>query len=83
MKIWNTVNCLTSGITEHEATACGKGRVEISRHKLVYPTYLHGEGKDWHRTEKSAINRANEVKLRKLQSLDKQVKKISSIEFGK
>jgi hypothetical protein len=82
MKIWNTKYCLTDGITEHEVNKCtSRGMVEISKDSQAFATYLHGEGKEWHRTEKEAIERANEVKIKKLKSLDKQVKKISAIFF--
>ena len=82
MKIWNTKYCLTDGITEHDVEICrNDSMVTIPKTEKSYAINLHGEGKDWHRSRETAINRAKEVKIKKLQSLDKQMKKISAIEF--
>jgi len=82
MKIWNTKYCLTDGITEHDAEVTGDCTMAVlPKTKANYRTVLHGEGKDWHRSREAAILRANEVKIKKLKSLDRQVKKISAIEF--
>lgn len=82
MKIWNTKYCLTEGITEHEARLCGDGdMVEISAKTHAYATYLHGEGKEWHKSHKAALTRAGEVRIKKLISLAKQAKKITGIVF--
>ncbi len=81
MKIWNTKYCLTDGITEHEVKETNDNYVMIPAAEKSYGVYLHGEGKEWHRSKASAIVRANEVKIKKLQSLDRQIQKISSIEF--
>lgn len=82
MKIWNTKYCLTDGITEHEVVnGYTADMVTIPKTDDSYKVHLHGEGKEWHRSRESAVSRANEIKIRKLQSLDKQVKKISAIEF--
>ena len=81
MKIWNTKYCLTDGITEHDVRECSDNMVEISKSEHAYAIYLHGEGRDWHKTLEGAVARAEEVKIKKLHSLDKQIKKISAIEF--
>lgn len=82
MKIWNTKYCLTGGITEHEVEECfTAGMVEIPKTDKSFAVYLHGEGREWHRSFADAVFRANEIKIKKLQSLDRQVKKISAIEF--
>ena len=82
MKIWNTKYCLTDGITEHDVEQCNDTMVRIPKSDKGYEVFLHGEGKEWHRSLESAVYRANEVKIKKLQSLDKQVKRIGAIEFG-
>lgn len=82
MKIWNTKNCLINGITEHEGEQFEGGElVSITNTDKNCVSHLYGEGREWHRSLESAITRANEIKIKKLQSLDKQVKKISAIEF--
>ena len=83
MKIWNTKYALTNGITEHEAEDC----FHISEGWVKYQTdngylqYLHGEGKQWHRTQESALARAEEMRQKKIQSLRKQLAKIESLRF--
>lgn len=81
MKIWNTKYCLTDGVTEHEAGLCESDNMVVIKTDKSFPVYLHGEGREWHRSLESAITRANEIKIKKLKSLDKQIKKISAIEF--
>jgi hypothetical protein len=82
MKIWVTKHCFTAGITEHDAEELESGMVVVRRDAPnCLDQYYHGEGRDWHKTRESAVNRAREMKIKKLQSLDKQIKKISAIEF--
>ena len=78
MKIWNTKYCLSEGILEHDIKAS-----DIHDNLIRVPQlfYLHCEGKDWHRTKEAAQFRADEVRIKKLKSLDKQIKKISAIIF--
>ena len=75
MKIWNTKFALTRGILEHEAKDCGDGMVMLidSQGPCVY---LHGEGKNWHRTREGAVERAEDMKTNQLAFLQKQIKKI-------
>ncbi len=80
MKIYSTKYIFTDGITEHEAEISGTMAItEKTPHG--YSFYLHGEGKEWHKTKSSALERAEELRIKKLQSLDKQTKKISSMVF--
>lgn len=44
-----------------------------------FPQYFHG--KDWHLSEGFALERAEEMRIAKLKSLDKQMKKISALKF--
>lgn len=82
MKIWSTKYCLTDGITEHEVVnGYTNNMVTIPKTADSYAMHLHGEGKDWHKSKEAAVRRANVIRIKKLQSLDKQVEKISAIEF--
>lgn len=81
MIVFSTKYCLTQGITEHDARECGNGMVAVPKTAKSFEYYLHDEGVDWHKTKEGAILRAEEVRIRKLQSLDKSIKKISSIKF--
>ena len=81
MIIFSTKYCLTQGITEHDVRECGNGMVAVPKTAKSFEYYLHGEGVDWHRTKEGATSRAEEVRIKKLQSLDKSIKKISAIKF--
>ena len=84
MKIWNTKYCLTVGITVHEIDCLPDSDLLMVEDGLGLRgiTSLYKEGKTWHRTEEAAVDRAEELKIAKLQSLDKEVKKISALVFS-
>ena len=46
------------------------------------PMHFYGEGKEWHKSHSEAVKRAEEMRIKKLKSLDKQMKKMSSMVFG-
>lgn len=80
MKAYITKYCLTSGIEEIDAVECGEGM--ISYKSGAYTTYCHGEGKDWHRTYGSAFDRAEDMRQKKIISLQKQIVKLSKLNFA-
>jgi len=49
--------------------------------KWSLATYFHWEGKEWHRTEKEALCRAQEMRDRKIRSLKKQIEKLEKMSF--
>lgn len=80
MKVYITKYALTQGIFEAEAEECPgfKGMIEISGE---YPEYYHGEGKDWHRTKAGAVKRAEEMREKKILSLQKQIERLKNLKF--
>ena len=76
MKIWNTKYALTRGIVEQEAI-----QVSMTTVKNGVASYLHGEGKEWHRTNKSAVARAEDMRNKKIDSLKKQLATLESLRF--
>ena len=77
MRIWNTKYALTSGISEHEVKDdVHDGIVEIGTCR-----YLHGEGREWHRTLKSAAIKAENMRIAKIDSLRKQIAKLEALKF--
>lgn len=48
------------------------------------PRYIHHfyNKREWHRTESSAIGRANEMRKTKLASLAKQIDRLKALRFG-
>jgi hypothetical protein len=47
----------------------------------IYPQNFHGEGKEWHRTQKAAVERACEMVDAKIKSIDKQRAKLLKMRF--
>ena len=43
--------------------------------------FLFGEGKDWHRTKESALERARVLREKKVKSLKKQLEKVQNMSF--
>jgi hypothetical protein len=78
MKVWITRYALTVGILEVDAEI-SEGMASFKRTLDSYTEYAHG--KDWHQTKDQALIRAGEMKIAKLQSLEKQIKKVSKITF--
>lgn len=78
-KIFVTKYALSSGIFECEAEI--EGDIATYRGEDLYNQYFHG--KDWHTSLEAAVGQAEEMRIKKLKSLDKQIKKISAIDFTK
>lgn len=79
MKVFVTKYALTQGIEEEEARDVKDGMVQLTRHK--FPVYMHGEGKQWHRTRESAIATAEKMRLKKIELLKKQIQKLEALTF--
>lgn len=41
----------------------------------------HGEGNEWHFTKNKAIEKAEQMKLKRIESLKKQIKKLENMKF--
>lgn len=79
MKIYCTKYLFTDGITVAEAEI--KGDMAIVREGSDYPMFYHGEGKEWHKSRDGAVRRAEDMRIKKIQSLNKRIKKISAMVF--
>lgn len=81
MKVWITRYALTVGIFEVDAEQSDRtsGMVSYKRSPDSLMEFAHG--KDWHVMRETAVARAEEMKIAKLQSLEKQIKKVSKITF--
>ena len=87
MKVWSTKYALTTGIEEVETEVCidmmtkaPTDMVKIQSAPGSYSCYLHGEGKDWHRTEQAALERALDLVEKKAESIRKSLKKLDMSE---
>jgi hypothetical protein len=78
IKVWNTKWALTQGVLEVEGYDLTKGMFEVlgdgTLSHMNY--YLHGEGRDWHRTEYDALDYAAKLADKKIAALKNQIKKI-------
>ena len=73
---WTTKYALTRGVLKEKVEVDGASAWTVDD----WRAYLRPG--DWHRTEAAAIERAEEMRIAKLKSLDKQIKKISALKFG-
>ncbi len=85
IKIWVTKYALTSGIFEAmaEVEKNLKGLARIPKNYKTSESAQYFDVNDWHLSEKEAFKRAEEMKVKKIVSLEKQVKKIKSLNFIK
>lgn len=85
MKAWITKYALTQGIFEAEiidnciSTDPTGNMIETRERSIVQ--YWHGKGKDWHTDKKSAIEKAEEMRNKKIASLKKQIEKLERMKF--
>lgn len=81
--VWVTKWALTKGVYQIEVEDCfdtsSKMVKQIRSFHLSCSTYLHGN--EWHRTKNDAVKRAEEMRERRLRSLEKQIAKIKSLDF--
>ncbi|ELY4830756.1 hypothetical protein SM096_003082 [Cronobacter sakazakii] len=79
-KIYITKYALTSGIFTAEADVNTEKRMASFRgSESGFVQCYHGD--DFHFNEEGALARAEEMRNKKLKSLDKQMKKISAMKF--
>ena len=76
MKIFCTRWCLTAGIEEMEAESVPQSGMVTVKRPNGWPLYLHGEGRDWHRTREQAVARANVVRVKRISTVKKQLSKL-------
>lgn len=79
IRVWITKYAMSSGILEMAVRDCGNGMVADVR--PGYMSHYHGEGREWHRTHESAVARAEEMRTKKLRSLQAQIEKIAALKF--
>lgn len=81
MKVFITEYALTTGIREVNAEKCEvQGFINWIGDRGII-NYAHGEGVGWHTTIESAINKACDMRIRKIASLEKQIEKLRKLEF--
>ena len=78
MKVWITKYALSTGIIEVDAEISGT-MVSYKPDDKSFNTHAHGN--EWWEYKSDALLRAEEMRVKKLQSLDKQIKKVSALIF--
>lgn len=83
IKVWITKYALTYGIEEKEAERDMKVSPDMITivNKDTMNEFYHGEGKEWHLTKESAIKKTEEMRDKKIKSLQKQLEKLQSMKF--
>lgn len=76
MKIWNSKYALAEGLIEQEGEEVGNSMVMVGMLQ-----YLHGEGKERHRTRKDAAARAEVMRKAKIASVRKQLARLEALRF--
>ena len=85
-KVYITKYALTSGIFECEVKQClnsvpnGSMVAELRPAGMLVVCY-HGEGRDWHRTKESALEKAEEMRASKIASVKKALAKLERLKF--
>lgn len=79
-EVFITKYLFTEGITRRIVRLASANMVCIGKAGYMSRRYFHG--KDWHRDESSAIEQAQEMKSRKIRSLEKQLRKVREIEIS-
>ena len=87
MKVWITKHALTQGIEEIDSNQVKEfemtdaGYLYFRRNgKYSYTTEIYSQ-KEWHRTKESAIQKAEEMRQKKIDSLKKQIEKLEKMRF--
>ena len=70
---WVTKFALITGIEKVEG--------EADENYLRYDKHGSAFGNDWHRTREAAIKRAEEMRLKKIASVEKQLGKLKKMRF--
>lgn len=78
--VYVTKYALTAGIKTMETDSDITGRMIAVKESLGYTNYLHGD--DWHTIPEKALARAEEMRLRKIDSLEKSLKRIRALSFA-
>ena len=82
MKVYITKYALTQGIFEVEGEVCGGifGRMFDAEKNGYFHNHPYGID-EWHRTRASAVRTAEQMRQKKIASLEKQIEKLKKMKF--
>lgn len=75
---WVTKYALSSGIDRVEAEVCHY----INSGMITYGSHQVAHGNDWHRAPGAALQRAQEMRTKKIDSLKKNIAKLEKLTFS-
>lgn len=79
MRVWISKYALTKGLYETEGVISTTSSSMIKEVDVDYPDFFHGN--EWHENKKEAIARAEEMRTKKIASLNKKLKKLEDMTF--
>ncbi len=81
--IWVTKYALTDCVRRYEArpSSVSAGMMLVDRSDGS-TMYLHGEGRDWHRSEAAALAHAEQMRRKKIASLEAQILRLEQLKFA-
>ena len=80
-KVWVTKYALTQGIFSMEGKVSKDTPSVVAQVNVKYPFVFALKGVDWHETLEEAVDQAEKMRLKKIKSLQKQIKKLENIKF--
>lgn len=81
MKIYVTKYALTKGIYTAEADVNDRGFAVVKGARFHLDTYLHGEGREWCRTEADAISVAEKMRDKAIKDAERKIAKLKAMTF--
>ena len=78
-KVYITKYALTKGIYEMNVDHMSDDGYTV--YGKAWDEIYHGNGKEWHYTKEGAINRTEELRIKKIQSLEKKIEKLKALKF--
>ena len=79
MRVWVSKYALSEGLFEVDGEVTREGGISYTPPNGGLRQYYYGS--DWHATKESAIARAEEMRIRKLKSLNKQIENVTALKF--
>lgn len=73
---------LTAGIKAVEGNVCNPGGNEFFQWRGAPGEFMqYAHGNDWHLTKEAAVKRAEEMRVKKIASVEKQLAKLKKLAF--
>lgn len=79
VEAWITKYALTSGIIHVNGEVNDGTLVWYGESGLM--NFAHGEGREWHRSLDAALGRSEEMRLLRIESLRKSIRKVEKVKF--